>query len=112
MAELVPSEREVEALARRIVSAATPTRGQRLRGLFDLDDRMLAWATKRPAFKTGLFRFVDVLPALRSARQVLAHLDEYVAIADAPVAIRAGVRTAHAVPFGATIAATIARRAT
>jgi RHH-type transcriptional regulator, proline utilization regulon repressor / proline dehydrogenase / delta 1-pyrroline-5-carboxylate dehydrogenase len=41
------------------------------------EDRFLAWATRDPSFKTDLFRFVDVLPALRSHAEVAAHVGEY-----------------------------------
>lgn len=39
--------------------------------------RIMEWSMKDPAFKTQLFRFVDVLPALRSPQEVVRHLKEY-----------------------------------
>src|SRR6476620_9413058 len=41
------------------------------------DERMLNWAMEDPAVKVQLFRFVDVLPMLRSADDVAQHLEEY-----------------------------------
>jgi RHH-type transcriptional regulator, proline utilization regulon repressor / proline dehydrogenase / delta 1-pyrroline-5-carboxylate dehydrogenase len=41
------------------------------------DDRLLAWSMKDEDLKVQLFRFVDVLPMLRSADAVTGHLHEY-----------------------------------
>jgi RHH-type transcriptional regulator, proline utilization regulon repressor / proline dehydrogenase / delta 1-pyrroline-5-carboxylate dehydrogenase len=43
------------------------------------EDRLLAWSTRDPSFKTDLFRFVDVLPSLESHDQVARHVREYLA---------------------------------
>ena len=39
--------------------------------------RLMEWALRDPEFKAQLFRFVDVLPALDSAGEVVRHLREY-----------------------------------
>ena len=39
--------------------------------------RLMEWAMKDPAFKTQLFRFVDVLPTLDSSAEIVRHLQEY-----------------------------------
>lgn len=39
--------------------------------------RLMEWSMKDPAFKTQLFRFVDVLPALSSSSEIVRHLQEY-----------------------------------
>ncbi|HVU35239.1 MAG TPA: proline dehydrogenase family protein [Opitutaceae bacterium] len=39
--------------------------------------RLMDWSMKDPAFKAQLFRFVDVLPALRSNAEIVRHLQEY-----------------------------------
>lgn len=39
--------------------------------------RVMEWSMKDPAFKTQLFRFVDVLPSLRSNAEIVRHLQEY-----------------------------------
>ena len=38
---------------------------------------MMDWAMSRPAFKTQLFRFVDVFPALDGNDDIARHLVEY-----------------------------------
>jgi RHH-type proline utilization regulon transcriptional repressor/proline dehydrogenase/delta 1-pyrroline-5-carboxylate dehydrogenase len=39
--------------------------------------RVMEWSMKDPAFKTQLFRFVDVLPSLQSSAEIVRHLQEY-----------------------------------
>ena len=39
--------------------------------------RLMEWSLRDPAFKTQLFRFVDVLPALRTHAEIVRHLQEY-----------------------------------
>lgn len=62
--------------------------------------RLMEWSMRDPAFKTQLFRFVDVLPALRSAPEVVRHLQEY--LGDRAVelhpAVRAGLAAAGFAP--------------
>ncbi len=53
---------------------------QRPVGLFSrkgLYRRLMEWSMRDPEFKTELFRFVDVLPSLRSDREVVQLLEEY-----------------------------------
>lgn len=38
---------------------------------------LMQWSMARPEFKTQLFRFVDVLPTLKSSRAVMEHVREY-----------------------------------
>ncbi len=40
-------------------------------------NRLLDWSTAEPARKVQLFRFVDVLPSLRTDEEVVRHLAEY-----------------------------------
>ncbi len=42
-------------------------------------DRVMDWAMRDPAFKTQLFRFVDVYPMLRTPEQVREYLRDYLA---------------------------------
>ena len=42
-----------------------------------LSDRLMAWAMRDEAFKTQLFRFIDVFPALHGPEDVHRHLEEY-----------------------------------
>jgi len=42
-----------------------------------LDDRLMEWSMGDPAVKVQLFRFIDVLPNLRSTAEISAHLRDY-----------------------------------
>ena len=53
--------------------------------------RLMDWAMKDPAFKTQLFRFVDVLPALDSSAEIVRHLQEY--LGDMAVALNPALKT-------------------
>ena len=87
-----------------MVGQECPSPVVRVRSAFDVNSRLLSWATKRPHFKTGLFRFVDVFPACTSPHDVLDHLDEYLLTDDAPGVVRTGLGAAHALPLGARAA--------
>src|SRR6185436_5360670 len=39
--------------------------------------RLMEWSMRDPHFKTQLFRFVDVLPSLKSSTEIVRHLQEY-----------------------------------
>lgn len=41
--------------------------------------KIMDWSMQNPAFKTQMFRFVDVLPTLQSSGEVAKHLKEYFA---------------------------------
>ena len=41
------------------------------------DDRILSWAMADESVKVQMFRFVDVLPMLRTAASITQHLHEY-----------------------------------
>ena len=43
------------------------------------DDRFMSWTLNDPQVRVQLFRFIDALPALRSADSVRRHLAEYLA---------------------------------
>src|SRR5688572_25452344 len=62
--------------------------------------RLMEWSMKDPAFKTQLFRFVDVLPALNSSAEIVRHLQEYLgdkAVALSP-ALQAGLAASSFAP--------------
>lgn len=65
------------------------------------DARMLEWCMRDEPLKVGLFRFVDVLPALATREQVVHHLVEYLTPhAEAlPAAVRWGLRIAARQPL-------------
>src|SRR5262245_42072617 len=73
-------------------------------------ERMMDWAMERPAFKTQLFRFVDVFPALRGSADVSRHIGEYFGGDGVPRALEAGIGVADRVPLGERVAARVARR--
>ncbi|MEW6487145.1 MAG: proline dehydrogenase family protein [Thermodesulfobacteriota bacterium] len=75
---LSPETRDAEVLA--LGRELLRRMGDRVPGLFDTRwwvGRALDWAMRDPAFKTDLFRFVDVFPSLGSSRQVARHVQEY-----------------------------------
>lgn len=62
--------------------------------------RLMEWSLADPAFKTQLFRFVDVLPALRTSAEIVRHLQEYLgdrAVALHP-ALKAGLAASSFAP--------------
>jgi RHH-type proline utilization regulon transcriptional repressor/proline dehydrogenase/delta 1-pyrroline-5-carboxylate dehydrogenase len=102
-------ERETIALARRIASLGESERS-RVFNMSWWSDRVMDWAMSRPAFKTQLFRFVDVFPALRTRAEVARHVEEYFDGVDVPRALDLGVGVAGKVPFGSHVEARVARR--
>jgi RHH-type proline utilization regulon transcriptional repressor/proline dehydrogenase/delta 1-pyrroline-5-carboxylate dehydrogenase len=58
------------------------------------DERMMEWSMDQESLKVQLFRFVDVLPTLRSDEQITGHLREYFnqAAPDLPRAAQLGLR--------------------
>src|SRR5688572_11099447 len=65
------------------------------------DDRLMAWSMKDEDLKVQLFRFVDVLPMLRSAESVTGHLHEYLDKVrdELPAAARVALGVTRRVPF-------------
>jgi RHH-type transcriptional regulator, proline utilization regulon repressor / proline dehydrogenase / delta 1-pyrroline-5-carboxylate dehydrogenase len=110
-------DRDASRLARRMAELGADQRSQ----LFYLPrwtDRVMRWAMDRPAFKTQLFRFVDVFPALANHRDVARHVSEYFTAGDgdaeagdgAPWVLRRGSAIADRLPLGSRVEASIARR--
>ena len=102
-------ERDTQALARRIAELGEGERSKVFRMSW-WSDRMMDWAMSRPAFKTQLFRFVDVFPALEDREDIARHLAEYFDGVEVPKALDLGVDLADRVPFGAAIEARVARK--
>src|SRR5438093_3221217 len=72
--------------------------------------RLLEWAIRDEAFKVQLFRFIDVLPALKNPAQIKALVEEYFGESGLPAAgsrslMRWGMRALSAVGFGASVSA-------
>ena len=104
-------DREATELARRIAELGS---GEHTR-VYELSfwsDRLLSWAMGHPDFKTQLFRFVDVFPAIRDNRDVARHIGEYFADAGAPKLFELGVELAERTPLGVgrSVEASVARR--
>lgn len=102
-------EREIRAFARELAAASTPSRPERVRNRASASALAMALATRRPDFKTHLFRFVDVVPACTSPGDVTAHLREELDRPESPVTVRAGLWAAGQVPGGDVLAAGVAR---
>ena len=104
-------ESEVQSLARRIAEGGRREHAHVYRMSW-WTDRTLEWAMRHPAFKTQLFRFVDVFPACRDDEDVLRHLEEYFDREDVeiPKALDLGIDVAEHVPFGAHVSGSVARR--
>ena len=104
-----PLDRDTVALAQRIgeLGAGEQARVYRMSWW---SDRMLEWAMSHPSFKTQLFRFVDVFPAMHGDDDVLRHVREYFDGDNVPKMLDLGVGLADSVPFGAPVTAGVARR--
>jgi RHH-type proline utilization regulon transcriptional repressor/proline dehydrogenase/delta 1-pyrroline-5-carboxylate dehydrogenase len=102
-------DNEVTALAKRIAELGSGEQAHVYRMSW-WSDRMLEWAMSHPSFKTQLFRFVDVFPAMRGDADVLRHVREYFDQGDVPRMLDLGVGVADHVPFGAPVTAGVARR--
>src|SRR6266851_2847315 len=92
--------RDARPASERDLEAGIRVWGDRLFALMDADEppsifskkglygALIAWAMRDAHFKTQLFRFVDVLPALSSSAEISRHLKEYLGderSADIPV---------------------------
>lgn len=66
------------------------------------DARMLEWCMRDESLKVGVFRFIDVLPTLRTGEQVIDHLLEYLMphAKALPAPVRWAFRIAGRHPFG------------
>lgn len=81
-----------------LMAAAGPASFFETKGL---QGSLMAWVMRDERFKTRLFRFVDVLPALRSAEEIARHLKEYLDDDQVRLAagLRAGLSAAAAMPW-------------
>src|SRR5262245_51983714 len=102
-------ERDTVALARRLATLGEGDRDGRRSGSW-WSERVMDWAMARPAFKTQLFRFVDVFPALGGDADVARHIGEYFDGVGVPRVLRRGIGVADHVPLGSKVEAGVARR--
>jgi RHH-type proline utilization regulon transcriptional repressor/proline dehydrogenase/delta 1-pyrroline-5-carboxylate dehydrogenase len=74
----VDLQTRIEAKGREIFQSL----GDNGQSIFNKDwwyGKIMEWSMQNPAFKTQMFRFVDVLPTLSSSSEVARHLKEYFA---------------------------------
>jgi RHH-type proline utilization regulon transcriptional repressor/proline dehydrogenase/delta 1-pyrroline-5-carboxylate dehydrogenase len=102
-------DRDTATLA-RVIAGLGENERSRVFAMSWWSDRVMDWAMARPAFKTQLFRFVDVFPALRSDAEVARHVGEYFDGVDVPRALDLGIGVADRLPFGRRVEARVARR--
>nr|MBA3303975.1 proline dehydrogenase family protein [Acidimicrobiia bacterium] len=103
-------EVEVAALARQIAAHGAGSGNRVFRSSW-WSDRLLQQAMGDAAFRTQLFRFVDVFPATTGSADVLRHLQEYFDDASTPKPLRLALGLAEALPtLGAPVAARVAGR--
>ena len=73
-------EDKIEKLTQEIGLSLLKTLKKKKTRLFDKKlwyGKVLAWTMKSDSFKTRLFRFIDVLPGLKTPEEILSHLKEY-----------------------------------
>ena len=78
MNSIVPLQSEIEQRGREIFALIDKFQGNT--AVFRRNDfysRLMEWSMRDEAFKTQMFRFVDVLPTLTSSTDVVKHLAEY-----------------------------------
>lgn len=65
------------------------------------ENQILEWCMKNEAMKTQLLRFVDVLPSLRTSRQLVSHLRQYFPRSDRafPAFLRLGIDLSSSTPL-------------
>src|SRR5437016_14169897 len=108
----VATEADIRRRAARLYEAATATMPRLLDRKW-WTGRLLEWAVRDETFKVQLFRFIDVLPTLKTPAQIQRLVDEYfghdaAAPRDAPGGrslLRWGMRALSSVGFGAGVTA-------
>jgi RHH-type proline utilization regulon transcriptional repressor/proline dehydrogenase/delta 1-pyrroline-5-carboxylate dehydrogenase len=101
-----PLQREIEARGLEIFSRM---KGETA-GLFsqkNIAGRLMDWSMRNEVLKVQLFRFVDVLPTLRTSEEVARHAQEYLGdgTSGLPAFVRWGVRLSPRIPWLASFAA-------
>jgi RHH-type proline utilization regulon transcriptional repressor/proline dehydrogenase/delta 1-pyrroline-5-carboxylate dehydrogenase len=72
-----PLENKIRTLGHEIFARADRASGARNNPFHRLDDSLMNLGLRDQELKTQLFRFVDVLPALRDSGEISRHLREY-----------------------------------
>src|ERR1700745_801315 len=92
---------DIEQLGRQIFELIDKNSGSRtLFGKKDFYGRLMEWSMPDPLFNTQMFRFVDVLPTLRSSEEVVEHLSEYLNDTRTPVSsfLQGALRVGRFIP--------------
>ncbi len=99
----------VEDRARQIGMQMFERVSKQKRGFFhgDLDSRIMDWTMKDENLKLQMFRFVDVLPMLKSSEEIMRHLQEY--LKDFPVLGQWGINVAAATGITSKIASGVVK---
>ena len=88
-------EARTQQLGRELFTAATRAHPH-LSALNRWTAQVLGWCLSDPALKSGLLRFIDVLPSVQAPREVARHLRELLpADAQLPVPLRLGSQLAR-----------------
>ena len=76
-------------------------------GLKSVSQSLMDWSMRNEALKLQLFHFVDVLPALKSSREIAQHAREYLGNGTngLPELVRWGIRSSSAFPWLTAFAA-------
>ncbi len=113
--EIIPAQHQAievltQTIGRQLVGSLADARPQFWQRRW-WDDRLMQWSMKDEDLKVQLFRFVDVLPMLRSADAVTGHLHEYLeGVRDQlPSAARVALGVAQRMPFTRAAVARAAR---
>ena len=101
MSDVANIQADIEQLGRQIFQLIDEDSSSR--SLFakkDFSGRLMEWSMRDPLFKTQIFRFIDVLPTLRSSDEVVKHLSEYLKDTDTPVStfLQGALRIGRLVP--------------
>ncbi len=69
--------------------------------------KMMAFSMRHPQFKVQLFRFVDVLPTLKTSEQLVDHLKQYLLVPglELPLSVKAALGAASLTEFTTKLAA-------
>jgi RHH-type proline utilization regulon transcriptional repressor/proline dehydrogenase/delta 1-pyrroline-5-carboxylate dehydrogenase len=116
MDDFSPAELEqIENATQRIGRALFERLGTRRPGIWDRrwwNDRIMQWAMTDESVKVQMFRFIDVLPMLRTNEDIAEHLHEYFEDVrqKLPAAARLGLDVATRTRLGGIAAAIAARR--
>jgi RHH-type proline utilization regulon transcriptional repressor/proline dehydrogenase/delta 1-pyrroline-5-carboxylate dehydrogenase len=116
MDDFSPAELErIEQATQRIGRALFERLDTRRPGIWDRrwwDDRIMQWAMADESVKVQMFRFIDVLPMLRTNEAISRHLHEYFEEVrqKLPAAARLGLDVATRTRLGGFAAAIAARR--